>query len=88
MLPAAAATRTALGCHIIPSSFLRSCPAQLWPPCDVQVDLIDLNGPLYTGFDNRLAALRLVQKGLCDAALFDPSGLLNNMQLRALHLLP
>ncbi len=39
-----------------------------------QVDLIDLNGPLYSGFDNRVAALRLVQKGLCDAALFDPSG--------------
>ena len=38
------------------------------------MDLIDLNGPLYSGFDNRVAALRLVQKGLCDAALFDPSG--------------
>ena len=24
--------------------------------------------------DNRVAALRLVQKELCDAALFDPSG--------------
>ncbi len=40
------------------------------------MDLIDLNGPLYSGFDNRVAALRLVQKGLCDAALFDPSGAL------------
>ena len=40
----------------------------------LQVDLIDLVGPLYSGFDNRVAALRLVQKGLCDAALFDPSG--------------
>ncbi|KAK9837499.1 hypothetical protein WJX81_007020 [Elliptochloris bilobata] len=40
----------------------------------IEVDLIDLNGPLYSGFDNRVAALRLVQKGLCDAALFDPSG--------------
>ena len=38
------------------------------------MDLIDFVGPLYSGFDNRVAALRLVQKGLCDAALFDPSG--------------
>lgn len=43
-------------------------------PLRAQVDLIDLVGPLYSGFDNRVAALRLVQKGLCDAALFDPSG--------------
>ena len=43
-------------------------------PTGAQVDLIDFVGPLYSGFDNRVAALRLVQKGLCDAALFDPSG--------------
>jgi hypothetical protein len=38
------------------------------------VDLISFHGPTFHGVDNRVAALRLVQKGLCDAALFDPSG--------------
>ena len=42
----------------------------------IEVDLIDFSGPLYEGVDNRVAALRLVQKELCDAALFDPSGTL------------
>ena len=42
--------------------------------CAVQVDLISFTGPTFAGYDNRVAALRLVQKGLCDAALFDPSG--------------
>ena len=39
-----------------------------------QVDLISFNGPTFKNWDNRVAALRLVQKNLCDAALFDPSG--------------
>ena len=41
----------------------------------LQVDLISFTGPTFAGYDNRVAALRLVQKGLCDAALFDPSGI-------------
>ncbi|CAL5223766.1 g6330 [Coccomyxa viridis] len=40
----------------------------------VEVDLISFNGPTFKNWDNRVAALRLVQKNLCDAALFDPSG--------------
>ena len=40
----------------------------------LQVDLISFSGPTFKGWDNRVAALRLVQKNLCDAALFDPSG--------------
>ena len=40
----------------------------------MQVDLIDFSGPAFMTVDNRVAALRLVQKELCDAALFDPSG--------------
>ena len=40
----------------------------------MQVDLISFNGPTFKNWDNRVAALRLVQKNLCDAALFDPSG--------------
>ena len=38
------------------------------------MDLIDFKGPTFAGMDNRLAALRLVQGGLCDAALFDSAG--------------
>lgn len=40
----------------------------------LQVDLIDFSGPAFKTVDNRVAALRLVQKELCDAALFDPTG--------------
>ncbi|CAL8463537.1 g3071 [Coccomyxa elongata] len=40
----------------------------------IEVDLISFQGPMFEHVDNRVAALRLVQKGLCDAALFDPSG--------------
>ena len=40
----------------------------------MQVDLADFSGPDYKGVDKRCVALRLVEKGLCDAALFSPSG--------------
>ena len=40
----------------------------------LQVDLVDFSGPDYKGVDKRCVALRLVEKGLCDAALFSPSG--------------
>ena len=39
-----------------------------------QVDLVDFAGPEFRHVDNRFAALTLVQKGLCDAALFSPAG--------------
>ena len=39
-----------------------------------QVDLADFSGPDYKKVDKRCVALRLVEKGLCDAALFSPSG--------------
>jgi len=38
------------------------------------VDLVDFSGPDFAHVDNRFAALTLVQKGLCDAALFSPQG--------------
>ena len=47
---------------------------QLSKGVHLQVDLISFNGPTFEDWDNRVAALRLVQKELCDAALFDPSG--------------
>ena len=40
----------------------------------MQVDLIDFSGPTFRDVDNRVAALRLVQIGLTDAAIFDSSG--------------
>ena len=46
----------------------------LTTPVLVQVDLLDFSGPDFRHVDNRVAALRLVQKNLCDAALFDPQG--------------
>ena len=42
--------------------------------CATQVDLVDFSGPDYQAVDKRCVALRLVEKGLCDAALFNPSG--------------
>lgn len=44
----------------------------------IEVDLVDFSGPDYKGVDKRCVALRLVEKGLCDAALFSPSG---NLQI-------
>jgi hypothetical protein len=38
------------------------------------VDLVSFNGPDFGHVDDRFAALTLVQKGLCDAALFSPAG--------------
>jgi hypothetical protein len=40
----------------------------------VEVDMIELAGPAFAGVDNRLASLKLVQKGLTNAALFTASG--------------
>ena len=40
----------------------------------MQVDLVDFSGPDFSHVDKRCVALRLVEKGLCDAALFNPSG--------------
>ena len=54
--------------------------------CNFQVDLIDFSGPAFMTVDNRVAALRLVQKELCDAALFDPSGMMSAIQGGANHL--
>ncbi len=43
-------------------------------PDQVEIDLIDFSGPAFAGVDNRLMALRLVQSGFTDAALFGPDG--------------
>lgn len=57
-------------------------------PCAfLQVDLISFQGPMFEHVDNRVAALRLVQKGLCDAALFDPSGTYGHVGLQQIYVL-
>jgi len=39
-----------------------------------EIDMIDFSGPAFRRVDNRLMALRLVEKGLTSAALFHPDG--------------
>ncbi|MFV1982002.1 MAG: TonB-dependent receptor [Thiohalomonadales bacterium] len=43
-------------------------------PESVEIDLIDFSGPAFTQVDNRLMALRLVQHGMSNAALFSADG--------------
>jgi hypothetical protein len=40
----------------------------------VELDMIKLSGSAYTGVDNRLMSLQLVERGLTDAAMFTASG--------------
>jgi hypothetical protein len=40
----------------------------------VEVDTIRLSGPAFTGVDNRLMSLQLVEKGLTDATMFTAEG--------------
>lgn len=40
----------------------------------VEVDMIEFSGPVFTGVDNRLMAMQLVQIGLTKAALFTADG--------------
>lgn len=39
-----------------------------------EIDMIDFSGPAFSHLDNRIMALRLVEKGLSNAALFHPDG--------------
>jgi hypothetical protein len=40
----------------------------------IEVDMIRFSGPAFTGVDNRLMSLQLVQQGLTDAAMFTAEG--------------
>ena len=40
----------------------------------VEIDMIEFSGPAFAGIDNRLMALRLVQKGLAPSAMFTADG--------------
>ena len=54
-------------------AFLLSLVDQLFSEA-VEIDLIDFSGPAFSQVDNRLMALRLVQHGLSNAALFSADG--------------
>jgi hypothetical protein len=40
----------------------------------IEIDMIKFSGPLFSGVDNRLMALQLVEQGLTDAAMFTAAG--------------
>jgi hypothetical protein len=43
-------------------------------PGRMQIDMIEMNGPLFEKVDNRLLSLFLVKTGMADACLFQPDG--------------
>ncbi len=63
----------ALYLHDKPEVLIKSLLDQLSPEL-MEIDMIDFSGPAFTGIDNRLMALRLVQYGLSSAAMFQADG--------------
>lgn len=63
----------ALYLHDRPEALLEALLDNLYPEL-VEIDMIDFQGPAFAGVDNRLMALRLVQKGLAPAAMFLADG--------------
>jgi hypothetical protein len=56
-----------------PEELLLSLMDQLYPEL-VEIDMIEFSGPVFSAVDNRLMALRLVQQGLSNAAMFTADG--------------
>lgn len=56
-----------------PEQLLDSLLDQLYPEL-VEIDMIEFSGPAFAQVDNRLMALRLVQKGYSGAAMFTADG--------------
>lgn len=63
----------ALFLHAEPEVLLLSLRDQAFPEL-VEIDMIEFTGPAFGQVDNRLMALRLVQKGLSNAAMFTADG--------------
>ena len=59
--------------HQDPPEFLESLMDQLGPE-RLEIDMIDFEGPAFEHIDNRLMALKLVQLGLSQAAMFTAAG--------------
>lgn len=64
------------GCYNLyhdPKEFLKS----LWDNLDrsqVEIDMVQMNGPDFINIDNRLLSLQLVKNGMTDAVIFSPDG--------------
>lgn len=71
-----------VGVNLIHAALLRSCDSDaiLCSLLDsltaerIEVDMVKFSGPNFAGIDHRLMALKLVQLGLSNAALFSASG--------------
>jgi hypothetical protein len=59
--------------HDEPEALLESLLDNVHPQL-AEIDMVDFSGPAFRRVDNRLMALRLVEKGLSSAALFHPDG--------------
>ncbi|MBI1423930.1 MAG: TonB-dependent receptor [Gammaproteobacteria bacterium] len=59
--------------HDDPDAIITSLLDNVFPQL-AEIDMIDFSGPAFARVDNRLMALRLVEKGLSSAALFHPDG--------------
>lgn len=63
----------ALMLHTDPEELLDSIMDKIYPEL-VEIDMIEFSGPAFAKVDNRLMALRLVQKGMSNAAMFTADG--------------
>ncbi len=63
----------AMHLHSDCESLLESLMDQLYPEL-VEIDMVDFSGPAFASVDNRVMALRLVQKGFSSAAMFTADG--------------
>ncbi|MEJ2360122.1 MAG: TonB-dependent receptor [Gammaproteobacteria bacterium] len=59
--------------HTVPEQLLLSLIDNILPQ-QAEIDMIDFSGPTFANVDNRIMALRLVEKGMSNAALFHPDG--------------
>ncbi len=63
----------ALMLHSDPASLLSSLQDNI-EPAQAELDMIDFSGPAFEQVDNRLMALRLVEQGMSEAAMFTADG--------------
>ncbi len=59
--------------HKRPKDLLQSLYDEL-DRSQVEIDMIQMNGPDFEGVDNRLLSLQLVKNGMTDAVIFSPDG--------------
>ncbi|CAD7697368.1 unnamed protein product [Ostreobium quekettii] len=70
-----------LGVNLLHSAFIERDPMKIVKalsddvgPEKIEIDVVDFSGPQFKDVDERLVALRLVQNGQTDAAIFSGSG--------------